>query len=88
MSTQQPPQGTGPAEPQPLLHRQVAGSSTLTSGPTSGQLGSTGVGLVEVYDLDAAGLPYRVLYLDADDGVLINRFKETRRRHPLARIET
>jgi RNase adapter protein RapZ len=35
-------------------------------------------------DLDTAGLPYRVLYLEADDRVLINRFKETRRRHPLA----
>jgi UPF0042 nucleotide-binding protein len=35
-------------------------------------------------DLDAAGLPYRILYLEADDPVLINRFKETRRRHPLA----
>jgi RNase adapter protein RapZ len=35
-------------------------------------------------DLDAAGLPYRLLYLEADDPVLINRFKETRRRHPLA----
>jgi RNase adapter protein RapZ len=42
-------------------------------------------GLVRVLDdLDAAGLPYRVLYLEADEGVLINRFKETRRRHPLA----
>jgi RNase adapter protein RapZ len=42
-------------------------------------------GLVRVLDdLDAAGLPHRVLYLEADDGVLINRFKETRRRHPLA----
>ena len=42
-------------------------------------------GLVRVLDeLDSAGLPYRVLYLDADDSVLINRFKETRRRHPLA----
>jgi UPF0042 nucleotide-binding protein len=42
-------------------------------------------GLVRVLDeLEAAGLPYRVLYLDADDSVLINRFKETRRRHPLA----
>jgi UPF0042 nucleotide-binding protein len=42
-------------------------------------------GLVQVLDdLDAAGLPYRVLYLEADEGVLINRFKETRRRHPLA----
>jgi UPF0042 nucleotide-binding protein len=35
-------------------------------------------------DLNAAGLPYRILYLEADDPVLINRFKETRRRHPLA----
>jgi len=35
-------------------------------------------------DLDGATLPYRILYLEADDGVLINRFKETRRRHPLA----
>jgi UPF0042 nucleotide-binding protein len=42
-------------------------------------------GLVRVLDdLDAAGLPYRVLYLEADEGALINRFKETRRRHPLA----
>ncbi|MEA2365020.1 MAG: RNase adapter protein RapZ [Thermoleophilaceae bacterium] len=42
-------------------------------------------GLVRVLDeLDAAGLPYRVLYLEADDKELINRFKETRRRHPLA----
>jgi RNase adapter protein RapZ len=35
-------------------------------------------------DLDSAGLPYRILYLEADDPILINRFKETRRRHPLA----
>jgi UPF0042 nucleotide-binding protein len=42
-------------------------------------------GLVRVLDeLEAAGLPYRVLYLEADEKVLINRFKETRRRHPLA----
>ena len=41
--------------------------------------------LVQVLDdLDAAGLPYRILFLEADDPVLINRFKETRRRHPLA----
>jgi RNase adapter protein RapZ len=41
--------------------------------------------LVQVLDdLDAAGMPYRILYLEADDPVLINRFKETRRRHPLA----
>jgi UPF0042 nucleotide-binding protein len=35
-------------------------------------------------DLDAAGLRYRLLFLDADDQTLLNRYKETRRRHPLA----
>jgi UPF0042 nucleotide-binding protein len=42
-------------------------------------------GLVKVLDdLDKNGVPYRLLYLEADDATLINRFKETRRRHPLA----
>jgi UPF0042 nucleotide-binding protein len=35
-------------------------------------------------DLDTRGVPYRILYLEASDPILINRFKETRRRHPLA----
>jgi UPF0042 nucleotide-binding protein len=35
-------------------------------------------------DLDVQGVPYRLLYLEASDPILINRFKETRRRHPLA----
>ena len=35
-------------------------------------------------DLDERGVPYRLLYLEASEPVLINRFKETRRRHPLA----
>jgi RNase adapter protein RapZ len=42
-------------------------------------------GLVRVLaDLDGRGIPYRLLYLEASESVLINRFKETRRRHPLA----
>ncbi len=36
-------------------------------------------------DLDAGDLRHRVLFLDADDQSVINRYKETRRRHPLAR---
>ena len=28
--------------------------------------------------------PYRILFLDASDGVLVRRFKETRRKHPLS----
>jgi UPF0042 nucleotide-binding protein len=35
-------------------------------------------------DLDARGVQHRVLFLDADDATLLTRYKETRRRHPLA----
>ena len=42
-------------------------------------------GLLEVLEeLEAAGVPDRVLFLDADDAALLTRYKETRRRHPLA----
>jgi UPF0042 nucleotide-binding protein len=40
-------------------------------------------GVIE--DLHARGLPSRVLFLDADDTTLLDRYKETRRRHPLAK---
>jgi len=35
-------------------------------------------------DLHGRDLPSRVLFLDADDATLLDRYKETRRRHPLA----
>jgi UPF0042 nucleotide-binding protein len=35
-------------------------------------------------DLDRLGLRHRMLFLDAEDETLLNRYKETRRRHPLA----
>lgn len=38
--------------------------------------------------LEAYGMHYRVLYLEADEAVLVKRFKETRRKHPLAGPET
>ncbi len=34
--------------------------------------------------LDSLGLAYRILFLDAADEVLVRRFKETRRKHPLS----
>jgi len=41
--------------------------------------------LVKVLDdLEENGVPFRLLYLEASETVLLNRFKETRRRHPLA----
>ena len=42
-------------------------------------------GLVNVMDqLDSRGLVYRLLFLEATEDVLLARYKETRRRHPLA----
>jgi UPF0042 nucleotide-binding protein len=42
--------------------------------------------LLQVVDaLHAAGVSLRVLFLEADEQTLIARYKETRRRHPLAR---
>jgi UPF0042 nucleotide-binding protein len=35
-------------------------------------------------ELGQRGVPHRVLYLEASEQALVNRFKETRRRHPLA----
>lgn len=37
-----------------------------------------------LFTLNKAGQGYRVLFLDCSDEVLCRRFKETRRRHPLA----
>jgi UPF0042 nucleotide-binding protein len=37
-----------------------------------------------VKELQTRGLSFRILFLDADDEAIVNRFKETRRRHPLA----
>jgi UPF0042 nucleotide-binding protein len=49
------------------------------------RLGSYFEGLAEILDgLRAAGLRHRVLFLEADEQTLLTRYKETRRRHPLA----
>jgi RNase adapter protein RapZ len=42
-------------------------------------------GLAEVLEeLGARGTPHRLLFLEASEDVLLDRYKETRRRHPLA----
>ena len=38
----------------------------------------------ELDELDMIGHPFRTVFLTADDKTLVRRFKETRRRHPLA----
>lgn len=39
-------------------------------------------------DLEKNSIDYRILYLEASDAVLIRRFNETRRQHPLANGES
>ncbi|HET6870139.1 MAG TPA: RNase adapter RapZ [Solirubrobacteraceae bacterium] len=39
-------------------------------------------------ELRSAGVRHRVLFLDADEPTLLTRYKETRRRHPLAPTST
>ncbi|HLF22656.1 MAG TPA: RNase adapter RapZ, partial [Burkholderiales bacterium] len=34
--------------------------------------------------IEALGIRYRIIFLHADEAVLVKRFKETRRRHPMA----
>jgi UPF0042 nucleotide-binding protein len=47
--------------------------------------GSYFEGLVTMLDdLRSSGVNHRVLFLDADENTLLTRYKETRRRHPLA----
>lgn len=41
-----------------------------------------------IQNTDVAALNYRVMFLDADDNVLLRRFSETRRRHPLSNQDT
>ncbi|HVE69086.1 MAG TPA: RNase adapter RapZ [Solirubrobacteraceae bacterium] len=42
-------------------------------------------GLLAVLDdLDARGVAHRVIFLECDEQTLLNRYQETRRRHPLA----
>ncbi len=38
--------------------------------------------------LHALGIEYRILFLEADDGALVKRFSETRRKHPLSDDDT
>ena len=35
-------------------------------------------------ELNEMEVPFQLLFIDCEDSVLVNRFKETRRRHPLA----
>ena len=57
---------------------KVALGLDIRSGKTLDELTST------LEKLTMAGYKYEILFLDASDEVLVKRYKETRRNHPLA----
>ncbi len=63
-----------------------AGSKVTRAAVVSDARGGTYFdGLVEMLDgLRDSGVRHRILFLEADESALLTRYKETRRRHPLA----
>lgn len=57
---------------------RIAVVSDIRSGDMFNQLFSA------LEEMKSKGFVYEILFLDADDPVLIKRYKETRRKHPLA----
>jgi UPF0042 nucleotide-binding protein len=56
--------------------------AAVVSDVRGGELFEALVGVLEA--LEDTGIAHRVLFLDADEETLLTRYKETRRRHPLA----
>jgi UPF0042 nucleotide-binding protein len=55
--------------------------AAVVSDSRGGEYLSALAGVIDA--LDEAGVVHRVLFLEADEQTLLNRYKETRRRHPL-----
>jgi RNase adapter protein RapZ len=56
--------------------------AAVVSDSRGGEYLSALAGVID--ELDEAGIVHRVLFLEADEQTLLSRYKETRRRHPLA----
>lgn len=67
------------------LTQQAKGALSRVAVVTDVRGGDMFSSLIKTLDeLEGEKKDFRVLYLDANDYVLVNRFKETRRKHPLA----
>ncbi len=60
-------------------YNNIAIGVDIRSGAALGQLGDV------LSDMDNKHYSYKILYLDCSDEVLVKRYKETRRTHPLAK---
>ncbi len=63
---------------------QSSGEHARVAVVTDVRAGQSFSELFDAFDtLRELQIPYKLMFLDADDDVLIKRYKETRRRHPL-----
>jgi len=79
-----------PAPLMPQLVRHLRGEDIARVAVAVDMRGGTGIVALpqQLRDLRAAGSDLRFVFLDARDDVLIQRFSETRRRHPLGGDDT
>ncbi len=80
--------------PAPLIEKFADLFAGSASEAVGGELGKVAIGIdartglakikAPLEALKAQGISYEIIFLDADDAVLLKRFKETRRAHPLA----
>ena len=80
--------------PAPLIEKFADLFAGSVSDSLGGELGKVAIGIdartglskikAPIEALKAQGIDYEIVFLDADDAVLLKRFKETRRAHPLA----
>lgn len=67
------------------LSRQAKGTLSHVAVVTDIRGGNMFSSLLQTLDqMLSDGKEYKILFLDASDSVLVNRFKETRRKHPLS----
>ncbi|OIQ99038.1 glmZ(sRNA)-inactivating NTPase [mine drainage metagenome] len=79
-----------PAPLMPQLVRHLRGEDIARVAVAVDMRGGTGIVALpqQLRDLRTAGIDLRFVFLDARDDVLIQRFSETRRRHPLGGDDT
>ena len=80
--------------PAPLIEKFAELFTGPLAGMPGGELGKVAIGIdartglmtvkKPLESLKTQGIDYEIFFLDAEDSVLVKRFKETRRAHPLA----
>ncbi|MFL6624718.1 MAG: RNase adapter RapZ [Sulfurifustis sp.] len=74
--------------PQFAEHLQRSGEENLAIGLDARNRSFLADAPQALAQLEERGIRYRIIFLHADEDALIKRYKETRRRHPLASEET